>query len=172
LKLKTPGGKPLGVFFFIASVDMAVISFKRARRRRSIRYYLCTDEGPFRVPLHVFRGLVSGDARLPQLANSLQHVVEALIEADAKGGKRIKTRSTSTRFDAEGKIDLNQAAEIVGVLVEGSQPKRITDNILDIGPTIRARRSEHEAKWRASSSTLRLIRADVEGKKKLPFVRY
>jgi hypothetical protein len=148
---------------------MSVVRFKkRARRRLSIRYYLCTDGGPVRVPLHLFRGLVTGEARLPQLANSLQHVVEALIESDNKGDKKIRTRSTKTRFDAEGKVDLHQAAEIVAVLLEGSVPKRITDNVLDIGPTIRAHRSERETMWRAPSSVLRLIRADIEGKKKLP----
>jgi hypothetical protein len=147
---------------------MSVVRLKRARRRLSIRYYICTDEGPVRVPLHLFRGLVSGEARLPQLANSLQHVVEASIETDPKGGKRIRTRSTSTRFDAEGKVDLRQPAEIVAVLLEGSQPKHVADNVLDIGPTIRSRRSERETSWRAPSSVLRLIRADIEGKKKLP----
>jgi hypothetical protein len=149
---------------------MAVVQLKRARPRRSIRYYLCTDEGPFRVPLHLFGGLVSGETRLPQFANSLQHVVEALIETDPKGGKKIRTRSTSTRFNAEGKVDLSQAAEIVAVLFEGPQSKRVADNVLDIGPTIRARRSERETSWRAPSTILRLIRADIEGKKRLPIL--
>ena len=170
--LTTLGGKPPGVFLFSTDIGalMAVVPFKRARSRRSIRYYLCTDEGPFRVPLRLFRGLVSGETRLPQFANSLQHVVEALIETDRKGGKKTRTRSTSTRFDAEGKVDLLQAAEIVAVLLEGSQSKRIADNVLDIGPTIRARRSERETLWRAPPSILRLVRADIEGKKKLPML--
>jgi hypothetical protein len=96
---------------------MSVVRLKRARRRLSIRYYICTDEGPVRVPLRLFRGLVSGEARLPHLANSLQRVVEASIETDPKGAKRIRTRSTSTRFDAAGKVDLRQPAEIVAVLL-------------------------------------------------------
>jgi hypothetical protein len=147
---------------------MAVVPFKRARRRLSIRYYLCTDQGALRIPLRLFRDLISGEARLPQVANSLQHIVEASIETDPNGGKKIRTRSTSTRFNAEGKVDIGQAAEIVAVLLEGSKPKRIADNILDVAPTIRARRSEHETAWRAPSVTLRVIRADIEGRKKLP----
>ncbi len=147
---------------------MSVVRFKRPRRRLSIRYYLCTEEGPVRVPLRLFRGLVSGEARLPQLANSLQYIVEALIETNPTGGKKIRTRSTATRFDAEGKVDLRQAAEIVAVLLGGSQPKRVADNVLDIGPTIRARRSERDITWHAPSSVLRLIRANIESRKKLP----
>jgi hypothetical protein len=145
---------------------MTVVHFKRTRRR--LRYYLCTDEGPFRVPLRLFRGLVSGEIRLPQFANSLQHFVEALVEADVKKGKTINTRSTSTRFDAQGKVDLRHAIEAIAVLAEGSQPKRVAEKVLDVGPTIRARRLEREAAWRAPSSVLRLIRADIEGKEKLP----
>jgi hypothetical protein len=74
---------------------MSVVRLKRARRRFSIRYYLCTDEGPFRVQLRLFRGLVSGEIRLSQFANSLQHFVEALVEEYVKKGKTINTRSTS-----------------------------------------------------------------------------
>ena len=147
---------------------MSVVRLKKARRRLSIRYYLCTDEGPFRVPLRLFRGFVSGEIRLPQFANSLQHFVEALVEEDVKKGKTINTRSTSTRFDAYGKVDLRHAVEAIAVLAEGSQPKHVAEKVLDVGPTIRARRLEREAAWRAPSSVLRLIRADIEGKKKLP----
>jgi hypothetical protein len=120
------------------------------------------------VPLSLIRKLLSGEVLLPQFANSLQYFVEALIETDPKNGKKIKTRSTSTRFDAEGRVDLHHATEVLSVLVEGSQPKRVTEKVLDIGPTIRARRSEREAAWRASPSMLRLIRADIEGRKRLP----
>jgi hypothetical protein len=83
---------------------MSVVRFKRARPRRSIRYYLCTDEGAFKVTLRLFRGLISGEIKLPQFANSLQHFVEALIEKDTKKRKTISTRSTSTRFDSHGKV--------------------------------------------------------------------
>jgi hypothetical protein len=147
---------------------MTVVRFKRARRRLSIRYYVCTDEGPFRIQLHLFRGLVSGEIRLSQFANSLQHLVEALVEEDVKKGKTINTRSISIRFDAHGKVDLRHVAEAIAVLAEGSQPKRVAEKVLDVGSTIRARRLERESAWRAPLSVLRLIRADIEGKKKLP----
>jgi hypothetical protein len=146
---------------------MAVVRFKRARARRSIRYYLCTAEGTFRVPLRLFRGLVSGEIRVPQFANSLQYFVEVLVE-EVNKRKTINARSTSTRFDAHGKVDLHHVVEAIAVLAEGSQPKHVFEKVLDVGPTIRARRLEREAAWRAPSSVLRLIRADIEGKKKLP----
>src|SRR5262245_16234795 len=148
---------------------MAVVQFKkRARPRRSIRYYLCTDEGPFRVPLRLVRSLVAEEIVMPRFASSLQHFVEVLIEVDPKSGKKIKTRSTSALFDAEGKMDLHHATEALSVLMEGPQPKPVTEKVLDIEPTLRARRLERDAAWRAPPSALRLIRADIEGRKRLP----
>ncbi len=49
---------------------MSVVRFKRPRRRLSIRYYLCTDKGPVRVPLRLHRDLVSGAIAVPQFANN------------------------------------------------------------------------------------------------------
>jgi hypothetical protein len=108
----------------------------------------------------LFRGLISGEIKLPQFANSLQHFVEALIEKDTKKRKTISTRSTSTRFDSHGKVDLRHAVDAIAVLAEGSEPKRVSEQVLDVGPTIRARRLERDAVWRAPLSVVRLIRAD------------
>ena len=58
---------------------MAVVPFKRARRRLLIWYYLITDEGPVRMPLRLLRDLVSGDIAAPQFANSFQRKIEVLI---------------------------------------------------------------------------------------------
>jgi hypothetical protein len=120
--------------------------------------------GAIQVPLSLIRKVVSGELALPQFANSLQHFVEALIEADPKSGKKIKTRSTSTRFDGEGRVDLHQATEVVSVLVEDSQPKWVTEKVLDIGPTIRARRSRNAKHGERPP----LIRVDIEGRKRFP----
>ena len=147
---------------------MSVVRLKRARRRLSIRYYICTDEGPVRVPLRLHQDLVSGKTAMPQFAQSLQHFVEVLIEVGPKSARKIHMRSTSTRFGANGKVDLRHAVEAIAVVVEGSKPRQLGGKVIDAGPAIRANRLERETAWRAPSSVLRLIRADIEGKKKLP----
>ena len=63
---------------------MSVVRFKRTRRRLSIRYYLCTDDGPVRLPLRLCRDLADRVIALPQFANSVQRMVEVLIESKAK----------------------------------------------------------------------------------------
>jgi hypothetical protein len=120
------------------------------------------------VPLRLHQDLVSGKTAMPQLAQSLQHFVEVLIEIGPKSARKINMRSTSTRFNANGKVDLRHAVEAIAVVVEGSKPRQLGGKVIDVGPTIRANRLERETAWRAPSSVLRSIRADIEGKKKLP----
>jgi hypothetical protein len=90
---------------------MAVVRFPRKRHRLSIRYYLITDEGPARMPLRLLRDLVSGDVAAPQFANSFQRKIEVLIWSEPEGGRTIKMRPTTSRFDAGGRVDLHYADE-------------------------------------------------------------
>ena len=147
---------------------MSVVRFKRTRRRLSIRYYLCTDDGPVRLPLRLCRDLADRVIALPQFANSSQRMVETLIQTEAGKTKSVHLRPTSTRFDEEGKVDLHHGAEAMAVILGGSRPKRISKNVLDIGPTLRTRAREREASWRIPQSIKQLILADVKGEGKLP----
>ena len=81
---------------------------------------------------------------LPQFANSNQRMVETLIQTEAGKTKSVHLRPTSTRFDEEGKVDLHHGAEAMAVILGGSRPKRISKNVLDIGPTLRTRGGENE----------------------------
>ncbi len=151
---------------------MSVVRFKkRARRGLSIRYYLCTDKGPVRVPLRLHRDLVSGAVAVPQFANSFQRKIEVLIWSEAGDGQTIEMRPTTSRFDASGRIDLHYAAEAAAIAIKGSGPKRRDQNILDIAPTLRARRRAAETRWHPSQAIMRLVRADLEGRLKLPTLR-
>jgi hypothetical protein len=150
---------------------MSVVRLKRARRRLSIRYYICTDEGPVRVPLRVHRDLVSGDVTAPQFANSFQRKIEVLIWSGPGHGRTIKMRPTTSRFDVSGRLDLHYAAEGAAIAIMGSRPKRRGQNILDIAPTLRAQRRAAETKWEPSQGIKRLIRADLEGRLRLPTLR-
>jgi hypothetical protein len=72
---------------------MSVVRFKRTRRRL-IRYYLCTDDGPVRLPLRLSRDLADRVIALPHFANSVQRMVEVLIESKAGKIQKIELRPT------------------------------------------------------------------------------
>ena len=103
-----------------------------ASSRISVRYYLCTDAGPVRLPLRLCRELADRVIALPQFANSIQRMVEVLIQTEPGKTKSVHFRSTSTRFDKDGKIDLHHAAETMAVILGGSKPKRISENVVDM----------------------------------------
>jgi hypothetical protein len=73
---------------------MSVVRLKRARRRLSIRYYLCTDKGPVKLPVRVARELSERVIAVPQFANSIQRMVEVLIQAEAGKIKYVHLRPT------------------------------------------------------------------------------
>lgn len=147
---------------------MAVVPFKRVRGRLSIRYYLCTKEGPVRLPQRLSRDLSARIIALPQFANSVQRLVEVLIESKAGKIEKIELRPTHSRFDENGKVDLHHAAEAMAIILSGSAPKQVGTNVLDIRSTLSSRTRERETKWRIHSSLKKLILADVRGETKLP----
>ena len=99
---------------------------------------------------------------LPQFANSVQRMVEVLID---KAGKieKIELRPTDSRFDKNGKIDLRHAAEAMAIILGGSAPKQVDENVLDIRSTLNSRERERQTKWRIYPSLKKLILADVRG---------
>jgi hypothetical protein len=105
---------------------------------------------------------------LPQFAGSIQRGVEVLIETKAGKIQNIEVRPTHSRFDENGKIDLRDAAEAMAIILAGSAPKQIGENVVDIRPTLSSRKRARETKWRISASLKRLILADVKGEAKLP----
>ena len=147
---------------------MTVVRFKRTRRRLSIRYYLCTDRGPVRVPARLHRDLLARLVALPAFTNTFQRVLEAVITERPGGHRSVDIRPTTWRFDHVGKIDLQYAAEGVAIAIEGEAPKLLDKNVLDIGPSVRARRRRAEMQWQPGSTDLRLVRADIASTKKLP----
>jgi hypothetical protein len=95
-------------------------------------------------------------------------MVEVSIKADRGKAKSVHLRPTTTRFDKDGRVDLQHAAEAMAIILGGREPKRISDNVLDIGPTLRTRARDREATWRIPQSVRQLILADLKGNAKLP----
>lgn len=123
------------------------------------------------MPLRLHRDLVSGDVAAPQFANSFQRKIEVLIWSEREGGRTIKMRPTTARFDASGRVDLHYAAESAAIAITGSKPTRRGQNILDIARPLKARHRAAETRWEPSQAITRLIRADLEGRLKLPTLR-
>jgi len=125
--------------------EMAVVRFKRAARRRvSLRHYLCTEAGPLRLTSRLARALAHRQIAVPQFAVSVQRMVEVFVEAEGSKINAIEFRATHARFDKEGKADLHHAAEAMAVILDGAAPKKLDEKVLDISSTLRSRKRERE----------------------------
>jgi hypothetical protein len=85
-----------------------------------------------RMPLRLSRELDQRVLAIPQFANSVQRLVEVFLQSEGQTVKSVNFRPTSTRFDQDGKIDLNDAAEIMAECcydVHCSRPGRLSDDL-------------------------------------------
>jgi hypothetical protein len=116
--------------------------------------------------------MAHGEIAIPQFANSIQRMVEVFVETVAGEIKDIQMRPTYARFDREGKVDLRDAVEAWAIFLEGSSPKHLSDKVVDIRPTLEAKRVERDTAWRITGSVKRAILADLRGDAKLPLLKF
>ena len=91
-----------------------------APSRINVRYYLCTEVGPVRLPRRLACDLSEHVIALPQFANSVKRMVEVLIQSKHSKIEKLELRPTHSRFDENGKIDLRHAAEAMAIILGGS----------------------------------------------------
>jgi|GEM_PF-5609403 len=169
--MKPPAGNRRGFFVANNRSAMAIVPFPRKRRRLSIRYYLCTEATPVRIPLRLYRDLVSGKIAIAKFAGTVQRIAEILITFGPGEARQIKIRATAAHFDKEGRMDLSHAAEAAALAIEGTKPKRVGRNILDIAKTLQFRKLKSETAWRIRPAMAKAMRDDIEGRLKLPTLR-
>jgi hypothetical protein len=151
---------------------MAVVRFRKPRARRvSLRHYICTEAGLFRMTSRLARELAHGEVAVPQFANSIQRMVEVFVETVAGEIKDIQIRPTHERFDQEGKADLHYAAEAMAIIVGELEPTKRGENVYDVTGKLRAIQRERETHWRMDQRLKKTIVADVRGETKLPLFR-
>jgi len=150
---------------------MAVVPFPKKRRRLSLRHYIVTDAGLFRVTSRLAREIAHGEVAVPQFANSIQRMVEVFVETIAGEITDIQIRPTHARFNQQGKADLQYAAEAMAVIIDALEPTKISGNVFDVTGKLRAARRERETRWRIDPNLKKAIMADVRSETKLPLFR-
>ena len=76
---------------------MTVVRFPKKRRRLSLRHYICTEAGPFRVTSRLARDFRTVST-VPQFANSVQRMVEVFVETSMAEIKDLQIRATHGAF--------------------------------------------------------------------------
>jgi hypothetical protein len=135
--------------------------------RTSVRYYLWTEEGTWRLPERLHRDLVAGRATLRSVANSRQRIVEAQIRRLGNQALMVKARGVYYSFDAHGHLDVGNAAEAMVGIIDRARESPARYNVVDLGPRLRDRQWKREHTWKPSRRIVRDVASDVTGAKRI-----
>jgi hypothetical protein len=135
---------------------------KTGPSRISVRYYLWSADGPWRIPNRVHRDLVNGKLALRQYARSKQKVLEVFARRISASTYSLRGRGSIFSFDEKGFLERERAEEIMGFIVEQARQKLKDGNVISIEPTLRERRFKREHHWEPARSMLRLISVDFQ----------
>jgi len=135
-------------------------------QKLTIRYYLWTEAGPFRLPDRLHRDLINHRVKLRQFAGSMQKLVELVIRSGEI--QSATARGVVYAFDKDGYLDLRGVAQHA----TPSTP-RFADNdaVKDLSPTISKRRFQAEYTWRPGKTVLDRIRSDMHDAGAIPVFR-
>jgi hypothetical protein len=132
------------------------------KQRLIVRYYLWADDGPWRLPNRLHQDLIDRKVALPQYAGTKQKIAE--VFARRVGGDTFSLRGQGNifTFDKDGYLDLSAYIEATSMVVEGTEPKRIGENIFDVKPALKHQRFARENLWKPTPSMLRLLVTDFQ----------
>jgi hypothetical protein len=142
------------------------VSAKPARTptvRLSLRYYLWTEEGGYRLANRLHVDLVARKQAMKQFANTQQRVVEVFVRRLGRQPLFVRARGVVYSFDAQGYLDTAIHAEAVPLALGGIEPRRTKDNLIDIGPVLHHRRWMHQRTWKVTVAIIRQVKADIMG---------
>ena len=105
-----------------------------APSRISVRYYLWSPDGPWRIPNRVHHDLVNGKLAIPQYASTKQKVLEVFARRISARTYSLRGRGSIFSFDEKGYLERERAEEIMGFIVEQARrPSTHRNMILNDG---------------------------------------
>jgi hypothetical protein len=115
----------------------------------SVRFYLFTEEGIFRIAQRVVEGLVHGSDAIPKYAGSTQKAATITVESADDGVARIvEAVGEFWRFDEVGQI--HRSLREAGWRAAESFPNRSPSGdeaVVDLGPKLKRKKWEKENRW-------------------------
>jgi hypothetical protein len=172
LNLKPPAGNCRGFFFRNQKQMLVAKSEKPVSARLRLIYYLWSAEGPLRITDRLHRGLVQRSRALPQFATTKQKILEVVIRPFTHDAHALSVRGLMYSFDADGLLDAKGKTE---GLIPLPRFRASETNVIDVEPTIRARRIREENIWKPTKPMLDVVWSDVDPRRprgpRLPVLR-
>ena len=131
-----------------------------APSRISVRYYLWSADGPWRIPNRLHHDLIDRKLALPQYAASKRKVLEVFARRISPSTYSLRGRGSIFSFDENGYLKRIPAEEVMGFLVQRARQKLRDDKVVSIEPALREQRFKKEHHWQPTRSMLHLVRSD------------
>ncbi len=132
------------------------------KQQRLIRYYLWAPDGPWRLPSRLHQDLIAREVALPQYAGTKQKLLEVFARRITGDTYSLQGNGNIFTFDESGYLDLSAYVEATSMVVEGTEPKRVGKNIVDVKPALKYQRFAREHLWKPTPPMLRTIAADFQ----------
>jgi hypothetical protein len=134
------------------------------RSRVSLRYYVWDDTALWRLPHRLHAAVVSGEAKLLRFANTRCKIIEVLVSRQLSQPIIKMVRGVVYAFDAEGRLDLSDVGDAIEMVIQGSRPRRLQENVIDVSPVLRDRRWSSTHAWQPTVEMVHQINADLTAK--------
>ena len=79
-----------------------------------VRYYLCTADGPWRLPNKLHRDLLERQVALPQFAGTKQKLLEVFARRIGENTYSLRGQGTIFAFDEKGYLKRMPSEETMG----------------------------------------------------------
>ena len=152
---------------------MVRTSVKSKSKVWSIRYYLCRDDYVLgRLPNTLHQELLAKTVALPELFNSKQKVLEALIGKTDGRQVLLDARGSIYSFDGAGRLDVHPTAEFMTHLAEMGRRKSIQGKVIDARSIFRKRQWSAQETWKPNQQMRRIVRDNLSpGTKKILVIK-
>jgi hypothetical protein len=98
--------------------------------RISVRYYLWSADGPWRIPDRLHRDLIDRKLALPQYATSKQKVLEVFARRIGADTYSLRGRGSIYAFDEKGYLERGRGEELMGFIVDRAQQELKSGNVV------------------------------------------
>jgi hypothetical protein len=121
------------------------------------RHYLWLDGQVWRLTNNLHTGLVAGEIRFPNFANTRQRLL-AVTASGAMHRRRLDVQSSTYAFDKDGRFDVADQADAVQDI---TGVNRSQNNVMDVRRVLGARRWVREHHWELPLNAIRQVEADL-----------
>lgn len=135
---------------------------RREHAHVSVRYYLWTRDGPWRIPDKLHQGLITRQIAFPECAGTGQKILEVRAVPVKGRALRLHGRGNVYHFDEQGFVDLSPYVEAIDALKALQLRDKLNEKLIDLRPALRQQHFSRANLWKPTRLMLDRVRSDFQ----------